>query len=154
MQITPSTWAKQMVYLQEKVDNTLVHSDSDWFFFFFNFFPNWILLCFHTSDIQTRRNDSFDLFHSAFYSVELNLSIDGTVLMKKQQRKISRQEVWGGNIIAAVVCWKGHSDAILCALIGFPLPLPFALSQCFPCHSKHEEAFSQAWNSLHVRITS
>lgn len=33
-------------------------------------------------------------------------------------------------------------------VIGFPPLLPFALSQCFPCHSKHEEAFSQAWNSF------
>lgn len=47
--------------------------------------------------------------------------------------------------------FKCHSA---CTVIGFPLLLPFALSQCVRCHSKHEEAFSDAWNSLHGRITS
>ena len=48
---------------------------------------------FHSDDMQLRRNDSFDLFHMLFYSVKLNLSIDGTILMKKQPRKIPWQEV-------------------------------------------------------------
>lgn len=153
-----------MYYISTKdvgqlVDNTVafynpisVYIDSYWncltFAWTKRFFP------FYSDDIQLRRNDSFDLFHTVFYSVRLNLSIDGTVLMKKQPRKIPWQEVWRGTIIAAVVCWKGYSNAILHTVIGFPLLLPFALSQCFPCHSKHEEAFSQAWNSLHGRITS
>lgn len=40
-----------------------------------------------TGNIQTRQDDSFDLFHLGFCSVVLNLSNDGTILMEKQQRK-------------------------------------------------------------------